>query len=179
MKIPKKYSEFIKKETLIILCGRQESKVFSIKDDVIEKVIDFKMKNPEYSDKEGFFQTRTKNIGVIKSGAVYEGMKEKIKNDFFKKLKNELKKVSYKRENNIIHLFSSAHLKNDIKEIATKIFPNKNIFYYNGNFYHQDFFDALEVIRKERTPKKEIRNKEAKKILEKSKIARKIIKGKP
>lgn len=178
MKIPKKYPQFENQETLIIICGRQKAKVLLAKDGLLEKLEDFGIETPQYSDREGFFKTRIKDVGVAKSGAVYEDKKEKVKKELLKELKKRLKKVSFDKKTPVINLFSPDYLKNEAEEAVKQVFHKSKPSYYSGNFYSQSNFAVLEVLKKGYSPKKEVKKKEAKKILDKTKAARKIIKGK-
>ncbi len=177
MKIPKRLSNFKNKKSLILNVSDYGARFYHIYDDQILELKPFRLKKPKYSDKEGFFISRG-SAGIYKSGSVYEPKKQKIKDELIGKLVKGLKDILTKNITDEIYLICPEHLKNEIKNNLPAKAKKKINVTICKNYHFDSYLKLLEKIDKNfRSAKKKSTPKSAKKILKKSKIARRVIKG--
>jgi hypothetical protein len=138
----------------------------------IEKITEFEVENPRYSDREGFFMSRSKDVGTIRAGSVGEVDDDQIKRDFFEKFREALK--SYKDnldEADDVYLFAPAKIISDLKEELPKNIQDKIFMEFQKNYRKLHPFKILtkideELTRKISAIKDAPRTEEEKKILE-------------
>jgi hypothetical protein len=175
MKISKKFLQFEDSPALIIVAGWQNGKIYYAYQGeiVLNKKIEISQR--EYSDKEGYFETRSNVPGLSpKGGSVYEGNKQYIRKKFLDKLSKHVESLirSYKIKD--IYIFSSPEgirtLEKELSPEAEKLIKKVN----KGNYTHLKPNELLELIKEtQNTPVKTMKE-EAKKILDRTK---KIFKG--
>ncbi len=175
MKISNKYSKFLEKKAVIILSGFHQGKIIIVENGEIYIKEDFRIETPSYEGREGFFQSGTNNSGVFSSAFANENKKEKSLKELKKEFREKIKDISDEFEE--VYLFSPDYLKNEMKELVSHFFKRKVIF-NSGDFCSHHPFEILEILSKEEKEEGRIK-KTARKILEKAKKARMIIKGKP
>ncbi|OPL11952.1 MAG: hypothetical protein AVO34_01660 [Firmicutes bacterium ML8_F2] len=179
MKISKDLPQFDKKKTLIVVASKQKGKFYFAHKGEIKKLKYFRFRRPKHSDREGFFIARGK-AGVYSRGAVYEPKKERIMIELVNRLEKCLKEILIKEKIDQIYLTCPEYLKNRIKSTFPYQAERKIKLFLPGNYYDFHPFDLLEKINSDKIRKKPSFpiKKEAAKIIKKSKLARKVIKGK-
>jgi len=166
MKISEKLPQFSKK-SLIIVTGGQAGKIYLAYNGEIEKLNEFKIDNPKYSDREGFF-VRSGQGKTFGSGAVREENKHKITGEFLKQLKLSIEEIVSKNKIEDFYLLSPDYIKNELYEILSSEIQSKIVLFTEGNFHDSHPFDFLEKIKKEIDEKKtKIISEEVIKILKK------------
>ncbi len=181
MKISKKLPQFKNKRTLIVITGKQEGKFYLAYKGIIEKLTYFKFTKPKYSDREGHFVTKG-GAGKYKTGSVYEPKKEKLRIELIKRLQEKLKTILKRRKIDSIYIACPEYLKNRIKDAFPSSASKKIDLVIFGDYCHSHVYKLLEKIKEKIGFKnKPVRpaKKSARKIICKSKKARKVIKGKP
>jgi len=96
MKIPKKFLQFGKFKTLIIISGQQETEFIFAHQGEIEKIAHFKFKRPIYSNKEGFTGRGRTKYGCL--GSVLDDLKKKAKQEFVVNFKKTVKEIELKTD---------------------------------------------------------------------------------
>lgn len=176
MKIPQKLSEFKNKKSLLLVSGKQEMVIYKIIDDEIIKESHFKIPNPSYSDNEGHFKVRSQGK-VIRSGSVREVDDREIIVKFKNELIKNLKKI--KKDFDQVLISFPAKTKNEILDVLPQPIKEKLVKTIIGNYCSFTPIDILsKFLDKKKNSKKIIKDPEARKILKKSNLARKVIKGK-
>ncbi len=83
MKITRDLPQFQNKKALIVVTGFHEADFYIVAMARMEKIGEFKLLYPHYSDKEGFFETAGHGK-VLESGSVLEKDKVESRRRFFK-----------------------------------------------------------------------------------------------
>lgn len=176
MKISQKLPQFERKESLLLVAGKQELEVYLVSGGIIERLESFELKKPRYSDREAFFIVQGKNV-FSRKGSGDLPLKEKIDQDFRYELKETIKRI--KRKYAEVFLFAPAHRVNFVKENLPKSITDKISFSFDGDYYGSHPFDLIKKIKKLIEGRRVVPQKEESlKILKKSDQARKIIKRK-
>jgi hypothetical protein len=141
MKIKQELPQFTNSPSLIITTGKQHAIIYLAKNGIITKESEILIKPETYSDKEGHFERRSRNLN-LGSGSVYEDdNKEKRIKDFINDIEKELKK--YKKIANI-YCFCPDYMKNYLLAPISKYRKNPKLFL--GNFTDNHPFELLEKI---------------------------------
>lgn len=179
MKISKDLPQFKKEKALIVVAGKQEGKFYYASEGVIEELASFDFEKPKYSDKEGHFTERGER-GIYKQGAVREPKKERIITELINKLEKDLNKILAKNEIDNIYLSCPDYLKERIKDAFSPSAEKKIKTTFLGNYCNLHPLDLLERMKGKLNKGGYVPVKKSEsKIIEKSKKARKIIKGRP
>ena len=142
MQIKQELPQFKNQATLIITTGKQHAIIYLAKNGEIDKLNEIQIETPTYSDREGHFERRSKNLN-IGSGSVYEDdTKEKIVKDFIKKIEEEIKKFKDIKQ---LYCFCPDYMKNYLKEVIDKNIDKSKIF--TGNHTDKHPFKLLETIK--------------------------------
>ncbi|MDZ7612034.1 MAG: hypothetical protein U5L10_04685 [Candidatus Moranbacteria bacterium] len=172
MQISKDLPQFNIKEALIIVSAKHGLELYRAYQGSVEKLESFEVENPRYSDKEGFFMSRGKNVGTIRAGTVGEIKDGDIKRDFFQKLKDFLKNHREQLEGcSEIYLFAPDTLITELKEEMPENIQKKIFMEFAANYHKSHPFKVLEKIDKALTKKIDAikskpQSEEEKKILE-------------
>ncbi len=170
MKLSKNLPQFEDEPTLIITAGWQDSKVYYAYQGEI--VLNKKIKIPrrKYSDREGYFETRSNIPGVPpKAGAVYERKKQHVRSEFLNKLNEHVKSLVDDYKIKEIYVFSSPE---GIKTLKKEFPPRVSSLIkkiYKGNYIHHKPDELVGLIEKRKTPPVRAIKEEAKKILDRAK----------
>ncbi len=182
MKIPNTFQIKNSEPILLLITGKQEASFHKIFSGEMAHIHTFKVDKPHYSDNEGHFKVRSHGK-VIRSGSPRELDDEIVINDFLKKLKDYIKKDINSADYKYIYITLPEHLKNITVESLPPRFKNKISHEILGNFFKEKPLDVLkrfsDLNKEEGVSKKLPIKKEARKIINKSKQARKVIKGDP
>jgi protein required for attachment to host cells len=93
MKIKRQLPQFKDKKTLIIVAGQQSAVLYNAHNGEIKEIDRIHIETPVYSDREGFFATRTRRQGTARSGAVYENKKDETQRRFAKELNSKVQNL--------------------------------------------------------------------------------------
>lgn len=148
MNIGTSLPQFIEQRALFIVTGIAEAHFYVAADSTIEELAEFHISRPRYSDHEGFFATRTKGK-TIRSGSVYNNIKDKMHREFFQTLGAKLKIAVAQVQPTKVYVFAPqyaiAHVKNAIPSIARKHIIKE----FPGNFAHERPARLLGMLEKE------------------------------
>lgn len=165
MKIPREFPKFQGKNALIVVTGLHEADFYIAKDGFLEKIGDFKLLFPRYSDKEGFFE-HAGHGRIFETGSVLEKDKIEIRHRFLKEMDEILDQVVMKRDITDIYIFTPDFLKKELKELLPKEDRKKIRYIIKGNYTHLHPLQVLEIIgKKEKIGWKVPLSEEARKIL--------------
>ena len=146
MKITKNLPQFDNEKVLLIVTGRQEAEFYYAGSGIVEKISEFKVKKPTYSDHEGrvIRQGRGQLFG---SGTASKDTKEKILQDFKRAFKKSLQTV-LEGAPDVIYVYTPAPLASELPAL----FPKKTALrikkIIRGNFYGRHPFEILKKITK-------------------------------
>ena len=178
MELSEKLSLFKNGKYLLLITGKQEAEAYIVFDGKVEKIGSFQVEKPKYSDREGFFETRGKNIYKVGSGEA--PIKEKIFQEFVTKFEKLLSEITSKKTYTQVFLFSPI----DMMEIAKRRMPvalrKKIKFTFEGDFHHKTHpFQFLEKIKKELEGKRIVlQSEESARLMDRSAKAKGMIRGK-
>jgi len=182
MKIPNTFKIEKTEHILLLIAGKQEASFHEIFDGKIDYLSTCKVEKPHYSDNEGHFKVRSGGK-VIRSGSVRELDDSIVINDFLKKLKDHIKKNINVDDYESVYFTVPSHMENIIVESLSVKLKNKIQHQIDGNFFKHKPLDVLKKFstlnKKESSSKVPFIKEEARKILKKSRQARKVIKGDP
>jgi len=176
MIIPKNLSKFKDKNIILFVCGKKNMLVYEAKKNNIKKLIELNVELPKYSDNEGHFKVRSGGK-VMRSGSVREVDSQEIILKFAKKIKGEMKSFDF-LSYDLIYLFCPIYSKNYITEALPVKIQKKLNSIIEGNYHTKSPIFLLEKISKLEIKSKMFLKPEAQKIMQKSKKARRVIKGK-
>lgn len=167
MKITEKLPQFDQTPSLLIVTGWQSGKIFFVKDGEVDLIEDIEIEKRKYSDNEGFFKAKSRNVGGMYSGISLEEDKNIIRKEFLEELMPKLDILVKEKNIREIYVFSpdeglhslDKHLNKDIKSIIKG--------FYSGNYTNHGPFDLLKKIQDEQPKPIEVMSEEAKKILDK------------
>ncbi len=143
MQIKQELPQFKNHPTLIITTGKQHAILYLALNGKIKKIKEIMIETPQYSDREGRFERRSKNIN-LGSGSVYEDdSRDKIINEFLKKIEEKIKNIKDIKD---LYCFCPDYMKNYLKNIIEKHYKNPKIF--SGNYTEKHPFELLEKIQK-------------------------------
>ncbi|HDQ22516.1 MAG TPA: hypothetical protein ENN28_00920 [Candidatus Uhrbacteria bacterium] len=191
MQIPQELPQFKKEKALLIVSGRLGMDFYLANNSKIKKVKSFRFLNPlkVYTDNEGHFESRSASIkGVLVSGSVRESQKQRLRQELFRKFKNNLDPIIKKEKLNKLYLFAPDYLHKKIQIIIKDNLPNnlkKQIkLTIKGNYLKSSPLDLLKMIKNKKevmANKKIVKpiKKEAGKLYKKAIKATGVIKGRP
>jgi len=180
MHIQKQLPQFEKERALLVVCGRQVAEMYFAHKGELERVGNVKYETPKYSDNEGI-SMRVRGGQVQRGGWVHEQNKHDIVVHFIKKLQESLSKAIKENKVNSIYFFAPQHYQTEIINKLSKSTRDKIKETYPGNYVDKHPFFLLEKKMAEdnknrKATKVVIVKEEARKILRKSRRARKVIK---
>lgn len=166
MKITEKLPQFNNSPSLIVVTGWQSCKLFFAKDGEVDILEDFETEKRKYSDNEGFFKAKSRNVGGMYSGIALEEDKSIIRKDFLEELIPKLDLLVKEKDIKDVYMFSpneglhslDKHLNKNTKDIIKG--------FYAGNFTNYTPFELLQKIQDEQPKPIEVMSEEAKKILD-------------
>ncbi len=164
MKIEKKLPQFENEIALIVATGEQTAKFYLAGRGAINELEVFFEPNPEYTDREGFFEKRMrKDYG---SGSVYEPKKEYVQNKFLRGLLTELKNAREKWKFEAIYFFFPDFVSKEILSALPDEFLKMVRLKITGNFFREHPFKLLRMIQREmKIGENEALKKEARRLL--------------
>ncbi len=147
MKISNHLPHF-KSPTLLVVAGKQEGCFYMAENDGIEQIHSIKLKKPQYTDREGHFESRGGNK-VFGSGSVYESQDDETVRSFIKQLTTAIDNLiaTHKAEN--IYLFCPPYLANQIEAEMTRENQKLIGFIFFGNYLNQHAFVLLSKIQEQ------------------------------
>jgi len=180
MHIQKQLPQFEKERALFVVCGRQVAEIYFAYKGKLDQVESVKYETPKYSDKEGH-NIRVRGGKVQRGGGVREQNKHDVVEHFIKKLQESLSRAIKKNKASSVYFFAPQHYQTEIINKLTKSIQNKIQETYSGNYVGKHPFFLLEKqlqsdMRNRKAIKVVVETKEVRKILRKSRLARKVIK---
>lgn len=145
MKITRNLPQFENKNALLVVSGLHEAVFYIAKDGFLEKIGQFKLLNPKYSDKEGFFVSAGYGR-VFETGSVLETDKIELRHKFLKEMDKILDDIVKRRGVTDIYIFSSDFLKNELTDLLPREDRKKIRLIFLGNYTHFHPFQILEMI---------------------------------
>jgi len=119
MKIPRDFSQFINQKALIVVTGLHEADLYAAGDGILEKIGDFKLLYPHYSDKEGFFE-RAGHGRIFETGSVLETDKVELRHRFLKEIDRVLDNMVMKQDITDIYIFTPDFVKKELVRLLPK-----------------------------------------------------------
>jgi hypothetical protein len=167
MIIPNELPQFIGETALLIVTGTRQAKIYRASNKVLEVIDEYKIPTPQYSDKEGYFQTRSKN-GVMAAGSVLEDVDDQAKKTFLSELSKHLKQAGKIFSSSVVYVFAPSHIKNMVLDKLPSSLRKNVQFIFNGNFYNTTPLAIVGKIQAMADSNKiEFITSEAKKLLDK------------
>ena len=139
-------SQFKNKKALLVVTGLHEADFYIAKDGNLQKTGDFKLLNPHYSDKEGFFE-RSGHGRVLETGSVLETNKIEIRHRFLKGMDKILDSIVKRQKITDIYLFSPNFVVNELTQLLPKEDRKKIRYIFIGNYTHMHPFQLLAKIK--------------------------------
>jgi len=184
MKISKNLLQFNRQKALIIVSGRTAVRFLYAHQGEIKELDRFRFPRRLYTDREGFFKTKVRGLGTMYSGSVLESKKAQQEKKLLKKITDKVK--SYNKKLNItgIYLFAPDYMKGQAREAVPRYLQKKIRGCLYGNYLKSKLLKFPHLIGKKQRRKRKQKSspemsREARKIIKRSKSARKKIKGKP
>jgi len=143
MKISQDLPQFEERKSLLIVAGKQEAKIFFALNGEINKIRDINLSNPHYSDKEGFFEVRTRMQKLIRAGSVLKPLKWKIINEFNRMLVKELNDLIQRGDYDYVYIISPVYLHKIVEKEIPPGLKEKKRRYIAGDLCHKHPFDIL------------------------------------
>jgi len=143
MKISRELPQFNDVETYIVVAGFQEAEFYRAFKGDIEKIYEFYIPAPKYSDREGFFEISGREF--YGSGSVYEAKKQKIRDEFCQDFVREIKRLKLSSEK-AVFIFAPKYflsfIGNEIRGLR------KNLKYaFPGNYFRKHPFFLIQKIK--------------------------------
>lgn len=155
MYIEKNLPQFQDQKTLLVVSGRQEALLYLAEGGEIWEEDKIYVEDPGYTDREGFFKSRSKTGGVMKAGSVY---KEKISyhlaKEFLNQLQEKVKSIFYSRHPKKIYIFCPDYIKKEMLKKIPKSIRQYTHIVKTGNYIDYHPFDLLRNIQEEEKKKK-------------------------
>ncbi|OGZ42169.1 MAG: hypothetical protein A3C80_02010 [Candidatus Ryanbacteria bacterium RIFCSPHIGHO2_02_FULL_45_43] len=144
MKIQRQLPQFENEKALFVVAGKQSGVLYYVSNGQIHELETVRVATPHYSDKEGFFATRTRG-GVMFSGAVREVKKQEIRKRFSKNLAKSVKRHASNKD--FVYLFVSRQMSEEILH-ALPVAARKRVKkIYFGNLAEFHPFDILRRVK--------------------------------
>ncbi len=149
MKIPRQFPQFKDEKTLVLVTGKQVAKAYMAENGVIDKVFEFKVDKPKFSDNEGAFKS-SGHGKTIRSGSVREENKDVVLLEFLKLLDKELKQLGKGQYPKIIDLYVLCpdYHKSVIQKALPKALSSKLKKLIEGNYLKTNRTGILELLKK-------------------------------
>lgn len=144
MKISNKLTHF-DEPTLIIISNSMGAVFYYANKDEVNKVMDFHIEKPEFSDREDFGRFST---GVVyETGTKYDKKKLLIIREFKQQFVSALKFLSKRLNIKKMIIFSAKTLYNYAREMVLKVWKGTNIQqHWKGDYTKKHLVEILEVI---------------------------------
>ena len=147
MKISRELPQFDDERVLLLAVSSHNAVFYEAGDGKITKVGAFKIPNRQYSDREGFFKTRSsRSPGVIRSGSTYEPMKHEIVRETLRKTADELKKFYKPSDLSQIIIFCPSHIHTVVENSLPVLYRRKVSRVIKGNYHDLHPFELLKKV---------------------------------
>jgi len=180
MKISQPLPQFEKERAIIAVLGRKNGVFYFAHNGIIKKVDQFDVEPKSYSDREGFFSS-SGHGEFFGAGIPLKDLREYVRAKFLSEIGERIKHLEKSNKANALYIFSPQGLIPLVLGAVSTEQRNKIIKeVIAGNITKKhplELIKKIEAVQKS-GGKRIIKSKEAKKILEKSIRARKVIKGK-
>jgi len=129
-----------------MVLGSKEGFFYLAHKGMIERIGICAVKNPKYSDNEGFFRVSGRG-GANASGSVKEFDKQNLQKIFAKTCVAELKRIGKKHEIDELYLFVPSHIKNLLQEALPARLKKILVTIKTGNHHEKHPFEILEMLQ--------------------------------
>ena len=149
MKISQELPQFPNTKTLIVVAATREAKSYLAHDGELKELGSFKMEDRTYSDKEGMMQKGMfgRTMGT---GFVLERKKQKLEDDFVRKLEEHLNEIKKNNEIDSLYLMCPGQIKNHVKETIPHPLDKKLKMTITGNYLNLHPLKLVEKIQKQK-----------------------------
>lgn len=172
MRISQKLPQFKDRRTLIIVAGKVEAKFIEAYNGEIRELTHCKSSKPDYSDNEGYFETRGRGFW-LGSGSVREVDDDDLINHFMVLFKKTINELSHGSVFDSIFILAPTRTLKPIQEVLPDQLARKISFTKEGNYTKEHFFDILSIINQEYQNNRVVPiSEEAEKILKKGEMDR-------
>ena len=145
MRIPSQLPRFPGKEVFLVAVGKQEGVVYRCFEDTIVREAHIQVPTPRYSDREGFFATRSGGR-TYRSGSVYESKGGIATRDFIRTLLTELEVITQGRDIAHIYVFAPAFARRWVLAAIPSPVRSRTRVIVSGIYYRKHPFDLLAVL---------------------------------
>lgn len=146
MKITRNLPQFAGRKALLVVTGLHEADFYIARSGEIQKIGDFRLLYPHYSDKEGFFESAGHGR-VFESGSVLEIDKIEIRHRFLKEMDRMLDKIVVGEDVTDIYILTPDYMKNELTKLLPKEDRKKIRYIFLGNYTHFHPFQILEILK--------------------------------
>ncbi len=146
MKISQELPQFTEISALLLVLGRQTAVFYAAQNGEISEIEEFRIENPHYSDKEGFFAARGGGK-VFRSGAVREFQKWVVLRKFTKELNRKFSTADAAYHPDHIYFFAPAYLRPTIERAISRALQGRVVGSFDGNFQNSHPFELLKMIQ--------------------------------
>ena len=143
MKISQKFGWIKDTYALMVVAGKQTGIIYHISNGSVNVKNAIRIETPRYSDREGFFATRHRRIGTIRSGSVYENKKQVIESRFLEELIKKIKGIplsSYEQ----VFLFAPKYLLSRILQELPRTMQHKVTHVIAGTYTKKRIHELLQ-----------------------------------
>jgi hypothetical protein len=176
MLVPQTLPQFNNRKALVVVTGKQDARFYRISEGIFIEFDNFKIPRPHYSDKEGYFRSRSKGI-TMSSGAVRELQDEIVIGDFVREFRRHIKAAGNGFDE--VYFFTPSTVKKALLDALPASLKGKIHAIFEGNHYKTSPLGLLSRIKNEiESTHVTLRSEEAQKIISKSRTARSVIRGK-
>lgn len=142
MKITESLARFTGKNTLIIVAGEKEAKLYFISGDTLSELGHPTGPEIKYSDRESFYNSSSKGIS-LGSGSIKDNVEEKERREFRVILRDALADISSQHVIEKILLAAPRYIVDEYRNIIKDRFQVAPLEVF-GNFIHESPFEVLE-----------------------------------
>jgi hypothetical protein len=148
MKIQKQLPQFEGVPTMLMALGGRAGVFYFAKDGAIEKIGECEIEYPHYSDKEGFFKSRSR--GAVVTGSVREIRKDLLEQQFADACGKTFRALDKSHKAKEIILYAPSRLKNRLTEALPKPAVTKIKRVISGDHHEKHPFELLKMLQVKR-----------------------------
>jgi len=148
MKISKNLPQFNHAVALLAVVSKRKAQCYIATEGYVTSVRTVNVRPPQYTDREGFFETRGKGE-VYSSRAVYEKKKQKMEHELLPKLTKAIESAFDEYRVTDMYLFAPAYLIRDIRNTLSGTLTGTLRLEIEGNYYSHHPFQILRKIKEE------------------------------
>jgi hypothetical protein len=175
MRIPRELQGIISNGTsLLVVTGKETAKFYMARDGIMNELEHISVREPKYSDKEGFFERR-RGGKVLSSGSVLEPKEKVAINEFLTKLEQKLVDVSRQTAFSRVYVFAPLEHRHRIISAIPYHLKQYIQLVIPGNYVRKSPLGLLLLIKNYTKQPPLILKHVAAEIIKRSQQARKVI----